>query len=179
MQPKTGGIARWVRVQSSAQPDKARESRTLPGSPIRFATRQQGEAGFLCRGLVVCRSEAPPPIRLNNRSSCARLIARQSAHATDQWLVVCDAGGESQVTMCGFEQSRPEPPYQARSGLCSLQESATRSYLCGRQFRITFRDDVSWVLSVMIRKRLPSGEMSQLMGPFRMPVSNISVLNNA
>ena len=49
----------------------------------------------------------------------------------------------------------------------------------GRQFRITFRDDVSCVLSVMIRNRLPSGAMSQLMGPLRMPVSTMSVSNRA
>src|SRR5215475_3279930 len=49
----------------------------------------------------------------------------------------------------------------------------------GRQFRITFSEEVSWVLSVIIRNRLPSGAMSQLMGPLRMPVSSISVSNNA
>ena len=48
----------------------------------------------------------------------------------------------------------------------------------GRQFRITLREDASWDLSLIIRNRFPSGAISQLMGPVRIPVSTMSVLNS-
>lgn len=46
-----------------------------------------------------------------------------------------------------------------------------------RQFRATVSDDVSEGFAVMIRKRLPSGARSQLIGPVRIPVSTISDWN--
>lgn len=49
----------------------------------------------------------------------------------------------------------------------------------GRQFRITLRDEASAAFSLIIRNRLPSGEISQLIGPVRIPVSTICVLNRA
>src|ERR1700747_664597 len=49
----------------------------------------------------------------------------------------------------------------------------------GRQFRITFRDEAPAEFSLMIRNRLPSGAMSQLIGPVRIPVSTISVSKRA
>ena len=47
----------------------------------------------------------------------------------------------------------------------------------GRQFSTTVMD-ASVDASLMIKKR-PSGEMSQLVGPVRIPVSTMSVWNNA
>ena len=49
----------------------------------------------------------------------------------------------------------------------------------GRKFKITFREDVLMELSLMTRKRLPSGAISQLIGPVRIPVSTICVSKRA
>src|SRR3984957_16231317 len=51
--------------------------------------------------------------------------------------------------------------------------------LCRVPVQITFREDVSCDLSLIIRNRFPSGARSQLMGPVRIPVSTMSVLNRA
>lgn len=47
------------------------------------------------------------------------------------------------------------------------------------QFRIRLTDEVPLELGLMIRNLLPSGAISQLKGPVRMPVSTISVSNRA
>src|SRR5579883_2661983 len=49
-------------------------------------------------------------------------------------------------------------------------------FVWGRQLRATVTD-ASVEVSLIIRKRLPSGPTSQLNGPVRMPVSTISVWN--
>src|ERR1700688_5042082 len=67
------------------------------------------------------------------------------------------------------------------SGEQPLSAADAGAHFCspGRQFRITFREDVSCDLSLIIRNRFPSGVISQLTGPVRIPVSTMSVLNRA
>jgi hypothetical protein len=67
-------------------------------------------------------------------------------------------------------ECEPSRVFQAGAG-CRIDHRSMR------QFRITLRDEVSLEVAVMIRNRFPSGAISQLMGPVRMPVSTMSVSN--
>jgi hypothetical protein len=62
-------------------------------------------------------------------------------------------------------------------GAAQVADWPAHLYRRSRQFRATVKDDDAGALGLMIKKRLPSGERSQLKGPVRIPVSTISLSN--